>query len=71
MITSVDGDSTTSAITKFVNTQFLTRDTRKFRDLIRELQPDVKMEYEYEDPNTGENEVKPIPMGVGFFWPAE
>jgi hypothetical protein len=71
MITSVDGDSTTSAITKFVNNQFLTRDTRKFRELIRELQPDVDMQFEYENPNTGENEVKPIPMGVGFFWPSE
>ena len=71
MITSVDGDSTTSAITKFVNNQFLTRDTRKFRDLIRELQPDVDMVFEYNNPNTGENEVKPIPMGVGFFWPSE
>ena len=71
MITSVDGDSTTSAITKFVNNQFLTRDTRKFRDLIRELQPDVNMQFEYENPNTGDTEVKPIPMGVGFFWPSE
>jgi len=71
MITSVDGDSSTSAITKFVNNQFLTRDTRKFRDLIRELQPDVNMEFEYENPNTGDTEVKPIPMGVGFFWPTE
>jgi hypothetical protein len=71
MITSVDGDSATSAITKFVNNQFLTRDTRKFRDLIRELQPDVNMEFEFENPNTGDTEVKPIPMGVGFFWPSE
>ena len=71
MIQSVDGDSSVSSITKFINNQFLTRDTRKFRDLIRELQPDVKMEFEYENPNTGESEVKPIPMGVGFFWPSE
>jgi len=71
MITSVDGDTNTSSITKFINNQFLTRDTRKFRELIRELQPDVKMEFEYENPNTGDTEVKPIPMGVGFFWPSE
>jgi hypothetical protein len=71
MITAIDGDSTTSAITKFVNNQFLTKDTRKFREVIRELQPDVNMEFEYENPNTGDTEVKPIPMGVGFFWPSE
>jgi hypothetical protein len=71
MIQSVDGDATTGTITKFVNNQFLTRDTRKFRDLIRELQPDINMEFEYENPNTGEKELRSIPMGVGFFWPSE
>lgn len=71
MITSIDGDSNTNTITKFINNQFLTRDTRKFRELVRELQPDVNMEFEYENPNTGDTEVKPIPMGVGFFWPTE
>lgn len=67
MIQSIDGDSNVSSITKFINNQFLTRDTRKFRDLIRELQPDINMEFEYENPQTGEKEAKPIPMGVGFF----
>jgi len=71
MITSVDGDSNTQAITKFINNQFLTRDTRLFREEIRKIQPDVNMEFEYESPQTGEKEVRPIPMGVGFFWPAE
>lgn len=71
MITSVNGDSSTSAITKFINTQFLTRDTRDFRKHINSLQPDINMEFEYENPNTGEVEVRPIPMGVGFFWPSE
>ena len=32
---------------------------------------DVKMEFEYESPETGEKEVRSIPMGVGFFWPAD
>jgi hypothetical protein len=71
MISSVNGDSSTSAITKFINTQFLTRDTRDFRKYINSLQPDINMEFEYENPNTGVVEVKPIPMGVGFFWPTE
>jgi len=71
MISSIDGDSNVSSITKFINNQFLTRDTRKFRELVRELQPDVNMEFEYENPQTGEKEAKAIPMGVGFFWPSE
>jgi len=71
MITSVDGETNTQAITKFINNQFLTRDTRLFREEIRKIQPDVNMEFEYENPQTGEKEVRPIPMGVGFFWPSE
>ena len=31
----------------------------------------TSMEFEYEDPQTGEKEVRPIPMGVNFFWPAD
>lgn len=71
MITSVDGETNTQAITKFINNQFLTRDTRLFREEIRKIQPDVNMEFEYENPQTGEKGVRPIPMGVGFFWPSE
>jgi hypothetical protein len=35
------------------------------------ISPDVNMEFEFEDPQTGEKEVRPIPMGVNFFWPAD
>lgn len=71
MITSVDGNEDTKSITDFINNKFLTRDTREFRKVINEIQPDVNMEFEYENPQTGEMEVRPIPMGVGFFWPSE
>ena len=71
MITSVDGATDTKSITDFINNRFLTIDTRAFREEIRKIQPDINMEFEYEDPQTGEMEVRPIPMGVGFFWPAE
>ena len=71
MITSVDGDNSTQTITKFINTQFLTRHTRAFRKELAKIQPDGNMEFEYENPETGDKEVRPIPMGVGFFWPSE
>lgn len=71
MIQSVDGKDDTKSITDFINNKFLTIDTRSFRELVRSLQPDVNMEFEYTDPQTGETEVRPIPMGVGFFWPTE
>ena len=71
MITSVDGKDDTKSITDFINNRFLTIDTRSFREEVRKIQPDINMEFEYEDPQTGEMEVRPIPMGVGFFWPSE
>jgi hypothetical protein len=71
MIISVNGKTDTGAITNFINNQFLTRDTKVFREYIKKIQPDIKMEFEYEDPKTGEMEVRSIPMGVGFFWPSE
>ena len=71
MIKSVDGKEDTKSIVDFVNNKFLARDTRAFRTHIKELQPDMKMEFEYDNPNTGEKEMTPIPMGVGFFWPSE
>lgn len=71
MILSVDGKEDTKSITDFINNRFLSKDTKAFREHLKELQPDIKMEFDYENPETGETEVRPIPMGVGFFWPTE
>jgi hypothetical protein len=68
MIKAVDGDNSIGAINKFVN-GFLARDSRAFRDYIKTIQPDMDMRitYTHED---GQEEVLPIVMGVGFFWPS-
>jgi hypothetical protein len=71
MIVSVDGKDDTKSITDFINNKFLARDTKAFREYLKELQPDIKMEFDFINPETGETEVRPIPMGVGFFWPTE
>lgn len=70
MIQSVDGKEDMKTITDFINNKFVTRDTRALREYIKGISPDIVMEYEYEDPETGEKEVRPIPMGVGFFYPS-
>lgn len=70
IIVEVDGKSDTKSIIDFINNKFVTRDTRALREFIKTFQPDVVMEYEYEDPESGEKEVRPIPMGVGFFYPS-
>ena len=71
MIKSVDGKEDTKSIVDFIGNKFLARDTREFRNHIKGIQPDMKMEFEYNNPINGEREVTPIPMGVGFFWPTE
>ena len=71
MILSVDGESDTKVITNFINNKFITRDTKAFREYISEITPDINMEFDFEDDQTGEVEVRNIPMGVGFFWPTE
>jgi hypothetical protein len=71
MIQEVDGKTDSKSIIDFINNKFLARDTRAFREYIKSVSPDVKMEFEYENPETGEKEVRSIPMGVGFFWPSE
>ena len=71
MIQSVDGKEDTKSITDFINNKFLARDTKGFREYVKNLQPDIKMEFDYTNPETGETEVRPITMGVSFFWPTE
>lgn len=71
MIKSVDGKEDTKSVVDFISNKFLARDTREFRNYIKGLQPDMKMEFDFDNPVTGEKESTPIPMGVGFFWPSE
>jgi hypothetical protein len=68
MIKSVDSDNSISAISKFIN-GMLAKDSRAFRDYVKSISPDMDMKYEYEH-ETGEKEVVPITLGVGFFWPS-
>ena len=70
LIKSVDGKEDTKSITDFINNRFLARDTRAFREYIGSISPDVDMKYDYVNPETGEEEERSIPMGVGFFWPS-
>ena len=69
MIKSVDGKEDTKSIVNFVNNKFLTRDT-KFRNHLLELQPDMKMEFEYDNPNT-ERRRCTNSNGSWVFYPSE
>lgn len=64
MLLSVDGKSEKKDIRDFVDNYFLARDSRAFRDHIKNTQPDVNLSYILD---SGE-EVE-VPIGLNFFWP--
>jgi hypothetical protein len=65
MITSVNGDKERKIIREFVDTAFLARDARAFREYISQIQPDVDLTF------FPSRTTKPIslPIGISFFWP--
>lgn len=64
MILSVDGKEDKKDIRDFVDNYFLARDSRAFREHIKNTQPDVDLSYIVD---SGE-EVE-VPIGLNFFWP--
>jgi hypothetical protein len=66
MIVSVEGDATPSAIRNYVDNFLLARDSRAFREYIRQVQPDVDLRFFPEDGPEGGVD---IPIGVSFLWP--
>jgi hypothetical protein len=65
MITSVEGDTEPKNIREFVDTRLLARDSRAFREYIKEVQPDVDLTFFPEGSDSKTN----IPVGLNFFWP--
>jgi hypothetical protein len=66
IITSVEGDNTPATIRGYVDNYLLARDSRAFREHIKQMQPDVDLRFFPEDgPDGGVD----IPIGVTFLWP--
>jgi len=68
VITSIDGDESVGAINNFVNNEFLSRDSREFRDYLMSVTPDVDLDIII-DFASGEEVDTTVPMTVEFFWP--
>lgn len=66
MIVAVNGDSERKNVRSFVDNQFLARDSRAFRNYLRDFQPDVNMKFY---PENGPEGGMDIPIGVNFLWP--
>lgn len=65
MITSINGNEEAKDIRHFVDNVFLARDSKAFREHIKEVQPDVDLTF---FPEGSESKVN-IPIGLSFFWP--
>lgn len=66
MITSVEGNSESKDIRDFVDNFLLARDSRAFREHVKNTQPDIDLRFFPEDGPEGGVE---IPIGITFLWP--
>ena len=66
MITSVNGDAETKTVRDFVDNHFLARDSRAFREYVRQIQPDINLKFY---PENGPDGGVDVPIGVTFLWP--
>lgn len=66
MITSVNGDAERKTVRDFVDNHFLARDSRAFREYVRQIQPDINLKFY---PENGPDGGVDIPIGVTFLWP--
>ena len=71
MITEVDGNSDSGTINKWIINSFLARDSRAFRNHVKEISPDVDLTYTFTSDLSGESEEMDIPFGVNFFYPTD
>jgi len=71
IITEVDGNRDSGAISSFVTNRLLAGDSKALRKYITEITPDLDLKFDYTSPITGETEALRIPFGVGFFYPTD
>ena len=64
IITSVEGDSETKTVRNFVDNYLLARDSRAFREHVKQTQPDVDLTVVLDS-----GEEVTVPIGLSFFWP--
>ena len=70
VITSVDNETDTQAIKGFVDNQFLSRDSRAFRDHLVDMVPDIDLNFNFTCEACDHFERTGIPLTAEFFWPA-
>ena len=69
LVIAVDGNRDRSVINKFVDNEFLTRDSFALRAYLVDISPDVDMTYTITGDTSGKEIDATVPMTVEFFWP--
>ena len=67
-ITSINGNEDRMEIKRFVDTM-LTLDSKKLRDEISRVSPDIDMKFTFQCDECGHEERMNMPIGINFFWP--
>ena len=70
LILAVDGERSRAKVNKFIDEQFLSRDSLEFRKYLQIITPDVDMTYNFECSLCTYIEEMTVPMTVQFLWPA-
>ena len=70
IISSVDGNSERAYVNKFVNEEFLSKDSLAFRNHLTAMTPDIDMTYNFECSLCAQEEEMTVPMTVQFLWPS-
>lgn len=68
-IKAVDNETDRMKIKNFVDTQLTAKDSLALRRYIREITPDMDMNFDFTCPACGHSERMSVPLGANFFWP--
>lgn len=68
-ITSINGDRNKDVIRKFVENDFLSKDSLSFRQFVRSVTPDLDTVTNYYCSSCDSEERVAVPITVQFFWP--
>jgi transcription elongation factor Elf1 len=69
LITAVDGNGEKLRIRKFINEEFLSKDSLALRKHITETTPDIDTRFDFTCAHCGLERKEETPLGVSFFWP--
>ena len=70
-ILSVDGEYDQRVIDNFVDNELFAQDSRALRTYIKNVSPDMDLEWEFISEETGEGRMMSLPMDITFFWPED